>query len=79
MKRTVLAALLAAGAVFSAQASAAAWGDENDLSWLPRANASQEAQVSTRSNAVTTDATAKPSVRFGDENDTSWLYRPAGR
>ncbi len=77
MKRTILAALLATGAVFSAQASAAAWGDENDLSWLPQAN--EQAQTSTRNNAVTTDAAAKPFVRFGDENDTSWVYRPAGR
>lgn len=77
MKRTVLAALIATGALVSAQASAAAWGDENDLSWLPTAKG---AQVSTRYNAVTSDVAApKQSVRFGDENDTSWVYRPAAR
>ncbi len=77
MKRSVIASFLAVGALASAQSFAATYyGDENDTSWLPHANANQESQVQLKSQ----DKSSRPNiVRYGDENDTSWLPAAAKR
>ena len=69
MKRTLLAALLAAGALVSAQSFAGGYfGDENDTSWLYAAPTAKPFFSDSRPAAATQIA------RFGDENDASWLY-----
>jgi len=76
MKRTLLAALLATGALVSAQSFAAdsnpataRYLDENDLSWL---------YVPPTAKQFPADggkpASPSPIVHYGDENDLSWLY-----
>lgn len=81
MKRTILAALLASGALVSSQASVATYfGDENDHSSLPQARkAAQVDQAPAAPGAVTTDAMPERWVLFGDENDHSWLAKPVQR
>ncbi len=71
MKRSLIASLLAVGALASAQTFAATYyGDENDTSWLPHANAKQESQAQAKSQEKSTQPNI---VRYGDENDLSWL------
>jgi hypothetical protein len=69
MKRTLLAALLAAGSLVSAQSFASGYfGDENDTSWLYSAPTAKPFFADSGKIA------AAPIASFGDENDTSWLY-----
>ena len=76
MKRTLLASLVAAGTLVSAQSFAATYqGDENDTSWLPKANTAQ-----TQKETGTRIALPQGKIiHYGDENDTSWLPTPAKR
>ena len=78
MKRTLLAALLATGALVSAQSFAAGsnpasgyFGDENDLSWL---------YVPPTAKRFPADsgkpASPSPITHYGDETDLSWVYVP---
>jgi hypothetical protein len=68
MKRTLLAALIATGALASSQSFAATYfGDENDLSWLP---ARAQSQPSKKFDGAAVQSTI---VHYGDENDLSWL------
>ncbi len=77
MKRSLIASLLAVGAFASAQSFAATYyGDENDTSWLPHANAKQGSQAPVKSQEKSTQPNV---VRYGDENDTSWLPGAAKR
>jgi|1185.fasta_scaffold640955_2 hypothetical protein len=75
MKRTLIATLLASGALVSAQSFAAAYGDENDTSWLPKANAAQTAEKQTPSRFAKSgeQPDTHNGVRLNDENNTAWL------
>jgi len=83
MKRTLLAALIATGALASAQSFAATYGDENDTSWLPQARSQQATGAQADAGARFVRSTELPDthngVRIGDENNTSWLPQPAKR
>jgi hypothetical protein len=68
MKRTLLAALLATGALVSAQ-SFATGIDENDLSWLYVAPTAKQFPADSGK-----PASPSPIAHFTDENDFSSLY-----
>jgi hypothetical protein len=77
MKRTLLATLVAAGTLVSAQSFAAGYsGDDNDGAWL-KSNATAQQDRNTNTTSRFAKSSELPGfhngVRFGDENNDAWL------